>query len=250
MSSGSMFMALACGSALVMSGGALYLGLSSPAPAHAGDPAAELGATPAPSSRQAEAIGELDTRLRRLELRVTALENRPGGAAAAERGPGALAEEVSALRREVEALEGADHLEREPVRERLRAEVRGVQAELFRERMERFRADREQEEDERFERFAEEARLTLHQKEQLQRLIAAEREAIGKTFEAMRAEDAPARPSALRQALREARGATDAQAKQLLGAEQLTRFEELREESRGGFVTGGRGSWRRGRRSE
>lgn len=218
--------------ALLLSTVALFLTVQAgrEKPSH---PAANAPATPA---SRPEELARLEQRVRLLEQSVEALEaRRPPALTEPSEEPAAPSSELAKLRAEVSGLLAGEALHSEGGREYLKDMVRTVQQELSAEqRLQRQRQweAREQaaraEQQERWRRFAVEARLTYAQEQELLRLLSEEQARRDALMERLR-EGGPEARGAFRQ-LRLQREQTDQLMHGLFDEQQKARYDALREE--------------------
>lgn len=164
-----------------------------------------------------------------LARRVAALES--GRAAAGTRPGGAIpADDLAALRSDVDALLTGAPLETEAGQKRFKQLVRNAQDELFAERMQEHEQERNQERAERLTRLAEEAHLSAQQTQDLGRLLDDERDQRRALRDQGRTEGQ--RRSELFAEFQAVEQRTDDGARKLLDDEQYARYQEMRQQER------------------
>ncbi|HCF57163.1 MAG TPA: hypothetical protein DFS52_04080 [Myxococcales bacterium] len=188
-----------------------------------------------------EELAERDQKISALEWTVTHLVNRvvalekaqtagataPGTAAAR---PGNERQQLESLRSDVDALLTGEAIETESGRTRLKELVGEIQNEVFAERVRERTAAREAATNERIARFAQEARLSPSQEDEVRKLLDAEAK---KRQELQTNRGGGDRRQAFQQ-MRALSEETNEQAKSLLSADQFSQFEEMRQEDRHG----------------
>ncbi len=239
--------------ALALSAVALVVSLTRDGGA-APEPAPAEPATDRPDRAEVAAqddgrLSSLEMELSRLMKRVDTLERaglpRPGEPAQAMTTE-QQAQQLQALRADVDALLTGEPLGTEEGRKRLKEVLRSVQDEMFADRAQQREAQQAQGRADRVRRFVEEARLSATQAQDLTRLLDDEAEKRRSLWDARRgANAAGGQPGGvspgqqMRDQMRALRAATDASAKSILGADQYTQYEAMRSEERGGGRGGG-----------
>ncbi|MGI5861970.1 MAG: hypothetical protein ACOX6T_07905 [Myxococcales bacterium] len=212
---------------------------------------------PAPSDLDLEEeLAERDQKISALEFTVTLLVNRvvalEKAQAAGTAAPGAAPvlsanerQQLENLRSDVDALLAGEALETESGRTRLKEIVGELQNEVFAERVRERTAAREAAANERIARFAQEARLSPSQENDVRRLLDEEAK---KRQELMTNRGGGDRRQAFQQ-MRALREETNGQAKNLLSADQYSQFEQMRQEDRLGGRPGRADTANRGERA-
>ena len=154
--------------------------------------------------------------------------------------PGDVGQRIQRLEKDVEALFAASVLDTEHGRERAKEALRDLQNELAMDRMREREQVMAQARQERFQRFAQEARLTPVQQQRLQSVLDNEQNERRALFERMQA--GGGNRSDIGREMMALRERTDAEARKILSDQEYEQYQAMRREEfgrRGG--QGGRG---------
>lgn len=211
---------------------------------------------PAPSTYDEELEGRvaalewvISALSRRLETVETSVSRQPVMAQAAGQQqaalPGDLGQRIQQLQQDVDALFSASVLDTDHGRERAKEALRDLQNELAMDRVRERERVREQASRERFERFAQEARLTPVQTQRLQGVLEGEQSERRALFERMQA--GGGNRGEMAREMRALREKTDTAAREILSNDEFQQYQEMRRAEGGGRGPGrGQGSWGQG----
>ncbi|MBI5543886.1 MAG: hypothetical protein HY901_08375 [Deltaproteobacteria bacterium] len=166
----------------------------------------------------------LESTVANLVRRVQALERVPSAAAGA---PAEAVEEwrreLSAVRSDVDALLSGEAVGTEAGSKRLKEVLRSLQDEVFAERAQERLAEHQRTEAERFRKFAEDARLSPTQREELSKRLEEE------ASKQQELRDQPRTPER-REEFRAVRAGTDEVARRLLDSAQYSKYDQFRQQ--------------------
>jgi hypothetical protein len=194
------------------------------------DPYADMRQSPDVAELEAR-LSYLDRTVSNLVRRIDALERAP--ARAQQAAPAGIEAQLSALRSDVDALLTGEALGTDSGRQHLKDVVRTIQDEVYAERAQQQQAARLQAREQRLQRFAQEARLSPTQEQDVRRLLQDEERMRETLFERMRADGTGQGRRQVAQELRALRQRTDEEAQRILGADQQQAYQQLRREDRG-----------------
>ncbi len=193
-------------------------------------------------------LGRRLTQLERAQRDGSGVQPSSGGVAAVTAGGVDVASELQSLRQDLHAVATTEALSSDRGREVLKTALRDLQGELQAERVREFRERQTQQREAQVSRFVQEARLTGTQERDVRALLDAEAARQTELTERMRQGE---RDRSLFTELRALREQNDAQARQVLSADQYEAWSQLRASERGpGRGGGGGGRPGGGRRAE
>lgn len=145
--------------------------------------------------------------------------------------PGDVGQRIQRLEKDIEALFAASVLDTEHGRERAKEALRDLQNELAMDRMREREQVMAQARQERFQRFAQEARLTSVQQQRLQSVLDTEQNERRALFERMQAGGGDR--GAIGREMMALREKTDAEARKILSDEEYQQYQAMRREEFG-----------------